>query len=65
MTITKEKLQELGLSEKEARVYLALFELGPSVVSGLAKKAGINRSTTYVILETLAKRGLVSVPRAA
>lgn len=60
MTITKGKLQELGLSEKEARVYLALFELGSSMVSDIAEKANVNRSTTYVILGTLSKRGLVS-----
>lgn len=57
--MTKEKLQELGLSEKEARTYLALVELGPSVVTGIAEKSGVNRSTAYVVLGTLAKRGLV------
>lgn len=61
--MTKEKLQALGLSEKEARVYLALFELGPSVATGIAKKAGINRSTAYVILGTLSGRGLVTQVR--
>ena len=55
----KEKLIALGLTEKEARVYLALSELGSAVVSDIAKKAEIHRSTTYVILEALAKRGLV------
>jgi len=59
--MTKEKLQKLGLSEKEASVYLAMTELGPSVVSSIAKRAKINRSTTYVVLDFLAERGLVSI----
>ncbi len=61
MAIKKEKLQELGFSEKEAGVYLTLLELGSSVASDIAKKAGINRSTTYIIIESLLKRGLVNV----
>lgn len=56
-----EKLKELGLSEKEADVYLAMNKLGSSVASVIARKAGINRSTTYVILESLLKRGLINV----
>ena len=58
--MTKEKLQKLGLSDKEASVYLAMLELGPSVVSDIAKKANINRSTVYVVLEFLKKRGIPS-----
>jgi len=55
----KEKLRELGLSEKEVKVYLALLELGSSVVRDIAKKAGVNRSTAYIVLDTLLSRGLV------
>src|SRR3990172_67098 len=54
------QLQEMGLSEKEARVYLALLELGQAGVPEISKKSGVNRTTTYVILESLAKEGLVS-----
>jgi len=56
-----EKLQDFGLSNKEACVYLSLLEMGTAVVSEIAKKAHINRSTTYVLLESLAKQGLVSI----
>ncbi len=56
-----EKLQKFGLSEKEARVCAALFEIPGSVVTDVAKRASINRSTTYVLLESLGKRGLVSI----
>lgn len=50
----------LGLSEKEAAVYLASLEIGPAVVQDIAKKANVNRATTYVMIEALAGRGLMS-----
>lgn len=56
-----EELVKFGLSTKEAQVYLSLLELGTIPVSLVAKKAGINRSTTYVILDQLSKNGLVSI----
>ena len=49
------ELQDLGLSEKEARVYL-----GQTTADKLAKHAKVNRSTTYVQLESLMKVGLMS-----
>jgi sugar-specific transcriptional regulator TrmB len=55
-----EQLQKLGLNSKEASLYLVTLEMGEaSPVSTLAKKAGINRTTAYDILENLVKRGLV------
>jgi sugar-specific transcriptional regulator TrmB len=56
-----QELQEFGLSEKEAKVYLALLELEVATVQEVAKCADVNRSTAYVVLEALKKRGLVSV----
>src|SRR3990172_512112 len=53
-------LEKLGFSEKEAKVYLAALELGEDSVQNIAKKAGINRATTYVILEKLMASGLIS-----
>jgi len=53
-------LTNLGLTEKEARIYLALLESGSQVVSSIAKQAKINRVTAYDILEKLKKRGLAS-----
>lgn len=55
-----DQLQQLGLSEKEAKVYLASLELGSSAVQEIARKAGVNRPTTYVQIESLMKRGLMS-----
>lgn len=54
-------LVKTGLNEKEARVYLAMLELGPSTAYRIAPKAGIKRPITYVILESLQTKGLVSV----
>lgn len=53
-------LQKIGLSDKDAEVYLACLELGTQPASIIAKKAGLKRPTTYLILEGLLKRGLVS-----
>lgn len=53
-------LQKIGLSDKDAEVYLACLELGTQPASVIAKKAGLKRPTTYLILEGLLKRGLVS-----
>lgn len=54
------KLEEIGLNEKEAKVYVAALELGQGSASEIAKKAGVNRATTYFTLENLMKIGLVS-----
>lgn len=59
--INQKQLTELGFSPKEAKVYLALLELGPSTATEIARKAKINRTTSYDILETLAGEGLVNL----
>jgi len=53
-------VEELGLSNKEARIYVACLSIGPSSVQRIADQAGIKRVTTYVILESLVGLGLVS-----
>ena len=53
-------LLELGLSEKEAKVYLAALELGPVNIQNLTHKSGIRRSTVYEMLKSLEKQGLVA-----
>jgi HTH-type transcriptional regulator, sugar sensing transcriptional regulator len=54
------QVEELGLSQKEARVYVASLVLGPATVQRIADFAAIKRVTTYVILESLSNLGLVS-----
>jgi len=53
-------LQNIGLNEKQAKIYLACLELGPSSVGEIAKKAGIKRTSAYTIIESLLEQGLIS-----
>lgn len=53
-------LEKLGLNEKEAKVYLAVLELGEGNVQQISKKSGVKRTTLYDILESLKSKGLVS-----
>jgi sugar-specific transcriptional regulator TrmB len=57
----KINLQSFGFSEKEVDVYIALLELGKGTVSEISRKAGINRTTGYDILGSLATKGVVNV----
>ncbi|MFH1047264.1 MAG: helix-turn-helix domain-containing protein [Patescibacteria group bacterium] len=54
------ELQEIGLSDKEAKVYLAALELGSATAQQIAVKAIVNRPTAYVMIESLIHRGLMS-----
>jgi HTH-type transcriptional regulator, sugar sensing transcriptional regulator len=56
----EEVLKKVGFNKKETRVYLALLELGSQPASVIGKKAGINRSTTYLILDGLIAKGFVN-----
>ena len=56
----EEELQKLGLKEAEAKVYLALLELGPATVTEITRKAGITRTLGYHTLEKLGWYGLVN-----
>lgn len=53
-------LKQLGLEEKEAKVYLAALELGPTNIQNLTKKSDIKRSTLYEIIRNLKEQGLLS-----
>ncbi len=55
------RLIEIGLSEKEANVYIALLELGKATVSQISRRANINRTTGYDILDSLSSKSLVSI----
>jgi sugar-specific transcriptional regulator TrmB len=53
-------LKNLGLNDKEIKIYLACLRLGPSPVRKIAQESGVNRGTAYDILRSLIKLGLVS-----
>lgn len=55
-----QELEHLGLSDKEAKVYLAGLKLGGAAIQDIAEEAGVNRSTTHVIMLGLIDRGLAS-----
>jgi len=54
-----QELEHLGLSEKEAAVYLASLALGFASMQDIAERAGVNRATTYTAVEALEKHGLI------
>lgn len=53
-------LEKFGLSTNESKVYLACLELGLSRVTEISNKAGIIRETTYGILNSLIRQGIIS-----
>jgi len=53
-------LREWGLSDKEAKVYLALLQLGTTTVNQVAERADLIRTTAYDVLKVLRERGLVA-----
>lgn len=54
------ELLKIGLTEGEAKVYLALCELGSSTVGPIVKKARVAYSNVYDILNRLIEKGIVS-----
>ena len=52
-------LERLGLSEKEAAVYLASLQAGPASVQKLSRVSGVKRTSVYHVLEGLLARGLI------
>ncbi len=54
------KLRRVGFTQNEAKVYLALLELGPTTTKPLIDKAGIHTSKVYEALERLVQKGLVN-----
>ncbi len=55
-----EILREIGLSETEIKIYLALLELGSALAGEITKKSGVNRTNVYDALERLIEKGLVT-----
>lgn len=54
-----ETLKQLGLSEKETEVYLAMLRTGSTGAAAIARTAGLPRQTTYSLLEELVTQGFV------
>jgi len=56
----EEILKNIGFKDKKARVYRACLELGQANAQDVAKKAEVERTSVYAILEALEKEGLLS-----
>lgn len=55
-----ETLKQLGMDEKQAKVYLAALELGSATIQELADKSGVKRTSIYNFLDEMKHEGLVS-----
>lgn len=55
----QKNLEYIGLSEKEAKVYLSLLKVGHAQASSLARKLAMKQPTIYVILGTLLRKRIL------
>ncbi len=54
-------LEDIGLNNNEAQVYLASLSLGSTTVLKISKLSGIKRSTVYDVIESLKNKGLMNI----
>lgn len=54
-------LEAFGLTQYEARAYLALLELGEVRASTVGRKSGISRGKVYQVLDSLQAKGLAEI----
>lgn len=55
----KAQLREAGLTENEAKVYIALLKIGPSYAGLISRKTGLHRRVIYDTTEMLIQKGLI------
>jgi sugar-specific transcriptional regulator TrmB len=53
------RLEKIGLTKGESKVYIALLKLGVSTIGKIIKEANVSSSKIYDILDRLNKKGLV------
>jgi len=56
-----EKLRQVGLTEYEAKVYLALLNTHLNTATQVSEKSGVPRTKIYAVLEALKNKGWVRV----
>lgn len=54
-------LMQLGFTQNEAFIYVSALELGQAGANEIGVKASINRATTYSVLESLRKKGMITL----
>ena len=55
----KKLLENLGFTQKETEVYLALIEFGNQPASQIARKTGYPKSTVLFLFDNLLKKGYI------
>jgi sugar-specific transcriptional regulator TrmB len=55
----EDKLTQLGLSDKEITIYVAVLEAGKLSAQQIASTTNINRTTVYSVLKELIKKNLI------
>lgn len=58
--VNETTLEKAGLTRIEAKIYIVLLDLGPSLAGQITKKSGIHRRSVYDALDRLAEKGLIS-----
>ncbi len=58
--MNKKALAELGLSDREIAVYIALLKLGSTTTGPLVRESNVQNAKIYETLEKLMKKGFVS-----
>ncbi len=59
----KQRLKQIGLSDNEATVYLAVLEKGRITPTEVATETSLNHVTSYRVLKYLVEKGLISENR--
>ena len=60
-----DSLKNIGLNEKEAKIYIALLQIEKGSAYTLAQRSGLKKATAYVVLEELLKKNIVEkIPRS-
>ena len=55
-----QSLMNLGLNEKQVKVYLACLELGSATIQEIARKSGVKRTSIYNFIDELIEKSLIS-----
>ncbi|KKU43326.1 MAG: Transcriptional regulator, TrmB [Berkelbacteria bacterium GW2011_GWA2_46_7] len=56
----EELLLDLGLSDREAKTYMAILELGSSPIKPIAQRSGVKRTSIYNFIDRLVGMGLIT-----
>lgn len=55
----EQNLQKIGLSEKEAALYLAGLQTGPATMQKIVEASKLKRATVYELVDSLKEKGLI------